>query len=394
MKRLVSIISLSLLTFLLTPLTLLTLLPTTTYGQTISDQINGEQVFKISDARHRDIEGNFFDTTLEAKLANDGTLGQLLISAGTRPSSARFLFIDPMLIEEVQDLTDGYTLISGEEQGESEIAKAWLARLENLITGDVIGVIPYGNPDIAFLSRSAPSELRIQQDLSRQRLSELLSREVSKLNPPTDLNASAVTLPTYVIEQFTAHRKEIRSINRYAKNPVTRSLRLTNASLLNPALPKELSIALTKELSKSLANYSDSVRITKGRFTLTSKRERLPLTLINDFTNEITVKFKVSSSNTRILVDPIEAITIPPRSKVPFVIPIEVLSSGQSEVIISMRTKKGIPLGEEVRLPVNLAVISPLTTWITTGSGLILLFAAIVQSVRRVKRSRKERINV
>ena len=392
MKRIVvSIISTLLLSAFLTP-TFMASLAHTQIAQ--ARTIGGEEVFRISDQRHRDLEGNFFDTSLEAKLASDGVLGKLLISASSRPIGSRLLFIDPMLIEEVQDLTDGYTLTSGDEIEASAVATAWITRLESLINGDVIGVIPYGDPDVAFLAKSAPSELRIQRELSRQRLSELLSREVSQIEAPVEVAESGVKLPTFVIERFTAHRKEIRNIARYAKNPVTRSLRLANASLLNSALPKELSTALTKELSKRLERYSDSVRISKGRFTLTSKRERLPLTLINDFTNEITVKFRVSSSNTRILVDRIEPITIPAESKVPFVIPIEVLSSGQSEVIISMRTKKGIPLGQEVRLPVNLAVISPLTTWITTGSGLILLFAAIVQSVRRVKRSREGKKSV
>jgi hypothetical protein len=105
------------------------------------------------------------------------------------------------------------------------------------------------------------------------------------------------------------------------------------------------------------------------------------------------VRFKISSSNSRILVDQIEPITIAAESKVPFTIPVEVLSSGQSEVIIKLKTSKGISLGEEVRLPINLAVISPITTWITTGSGLILLFAAIIQSIRRVKRSREKKIS-
>lgn len=348
----------------------------------------GQEVFIIADTRHRNLNGEFYDRNLEEKLSSEGVLGQLLISAQARPLSSRILFIDPMLIEEVQDLTDGFELVSGDSIEASEIAAVWLRRLESIIKGDEIAATLYGNPDLSYLSRSAPTELRIQKLLSTQRLAELLSREVSDISEPVLQGAK---LPTFITERFTTHRKEIRSINRYAENPVTRTLRLNNASLLNPSFPKDLSFALAKELSTELEKYSNSVRITKGRFTLTSKKERLPLTLINDFTNDLTVKFKISSSNTRILVDQIEPITIPAASKVPFTIPIEVLSSGQSEVIIKLKTGKGISLGEEVRLPVNLAVISPITTWITTGSGLILLFAAIIQSIRRVKRSREKK---
>ncbi len=353
-----------------------------------AETVDGQELFTIADARNRNLVGEFYDRTLEEKLGSDGRLGQLLISAQARPLSNRILFIDPMLIEEVQDLTDGFTLVGGESVEASEIATVWLNRLQRIINGDEIAATIYGNPEPSFLSRSAPTELRIQKHLSTQRLSELLSREVSEIDAATQ---GIGTLPTFITEKFTAHRKEIRNLNRYAKNPVTRSLRLTNASLLNPLIPKERSFALTKELSKELERYANSVRITKGRFTLTSKRERLPLTLINDLTNDLTVRFVISSSNSRIVVEQIDPITIAAGSKIPFTVPIEVLSSGESEVIIKLKTARGISLGDEVRLPISLAVISPITTWITTGSGLILLFAAIIQSIRRVKRSREKK---
>jgi hypothetical protein len=141
-------------------------------------------------------------------------------------------------------------------------------------------------------------------------------------------------------------------------------------------------------LSAAVGKYENSIRITSGRYTLTSKRERVPVTLINDFTNELEVVLRIRTSNTRVLVGAIDPITIGAQSKIQIEIPVEVLSSGQSDLIITMRVKGGERIGREVRLPLTLAVISPLTTWITTGSGLILLLAVIVQSVRRIRRSR------
>jgi hypothetical protein len=141
-------------------------------------------------------------------------------------------------------------------------------------------------------------------------------------------------------------------------------------------------------LSAAVGKYENSIRITSGRYTLTSKRERVPVTLINDFTNDLEIRLRVRTSNTRVLVGSIDPITISARSKLQIEIPVEVLSSGQSDLIITIRVKGGERIGREVRLPLTLAVISPLTTWITTGSGVILLLAAIVQSLRRVRRSR------
>ena len=352
----------------------------------------GEEIFKVVDTRNRDLSGVFYDRTLEERLLPTGPLGALLERARTLPSNKRILFIDPMVIEEVRDLADGFLLAPIEEDAEepleieaSQIALAWLARLETLIAGDEIAAINYGNPDLAFLTRAAPSELRIHQELSRQRLSELLSRNVTSLAlTPT----SGVKIPAFLSERFTKNRRDIRAINRYADNPETRELRLLNPILTNPGFERQRAFRFARELSAAVGKYENSIRITSGRYTLTSKRERVPVTLINDFTNDLEIRLRVRTSNTRVLVGSIDPITISAQSKLQIEIPVEVLSSGQSDLIITMRVKGGERIGREVRLPLTLAVISPLTTWITTGSGVILLLAAIVQSLRRVRRSR------
>jgi hypothetical protein len=105
------------------------------------------------------------------------------------------------------------------------------------------------------------------------------------------------------------------------------------------------------------------------------------------------VVFQTFPSNSKIVVGKIDRVTIPADSKLFLTLPIQVLTSGSSEVLITLRTTSGIKLGDEVRLPLTLTVISPLTTWITTGSGIILIFAAVIQSLRRIKKSRKKSIS-
>ena len=353
---------------------------------------SSEEIITLADTRNRDLAGVFYDTALEARLLPTGSLGARLERASQLPADRRVLFIDPMLIEEIQDMSDGYLLapLEGDEPREVEpspIASQWLERLRSLSNGDEIAAINYGNPDIAFLSRAAPTELRIHHSLSRQRLAELLSRDVSEY---TLIPGTTERLPNFLTERFTQNRREIRTINRYAKNPETKSYRLINGSLLDPRFPKERAFEFARELDDAIDRYGNSIRITSGRYTLTSANERVPVTLINDFANDLTVRLTIFTSNSRVLVGSLDEITIAARSKLPITIPVEVLSSGQSDLIITITTLKGEVIGREVRLPLTLAVISPLTTWITTGSGLILLLAAIIQSVRRVRRSRKK----
>lgn len=376
----------------LTSLILLLLFPTHSFGdQTIS---TSEEIIKVADTRNRDLSGNFYDRSLEARLLPDGSLGRILERAASIPTNRRILAIDPMLIDEVQDLADGFTLtlrdgdeIQAEEIPPSEIASLWLLRLAEVTSNDAIAALNYGNPDISFLSRSAPSELRIHLNLSAQALAEALSRDVVKLAPTL---GAGQRLATFLTENFTDNRRAIRSINRYAKNPETREFRLINASLIDPNFPRERAFQFARDLAKSLDKYKNSIRITSGRYTLTSNKERIPVTLINDFSNDLSVQFRVQSSNSRVIVGEIDPITIGAESKEQFTIPIEVLSSGQSDLVITLFNENGRRIGPETRLPLTLAVISPLTTWITTGSGVILLLAAIIQSLRRVRRSRKK----
>jgi len=98
---------------------------------------------------------------------------------------------------------------------------------------------------------------------------------------------------------------------------------------------------------------------------------------------------RIKSTNTKVIVASTDSVLIDANSKLSVEVPVTVLASGQSELLISMRTKDGINVGDQVRLPLTLTVISPFTTWITTGSGLVLLIAAVIQSMRRVRRSRK-----
>jgi hypothetical protein len=252
--------------------------------------------------------------------------------------------------------------------------------------GDEIAALNYGSPNIAFLSRSAPSELRIHLRLSAQKLAESLSRDVVTLAP---LVGPSQRLPTFLTEKYTDHRREIRAINRYAKNPETRQFRLINASLIDPNFTRDRAFQFARDLDRSLQRYRNSIRITSGRYTLTSNKERVPVTLINDFSNDLMIQLRVRASNTRVIIGSIDPITIRANSKEQITIPVEVLSSGQSDLIITLIDENGRRVGPETRLPLTLAVISPLTTWLTTGSGVILLLAAIVQSLRRVRRSRR-----
>ncbi len=70
-------------------------------------------------------------------------------------------------------------------------------------------------------------------------------------------------------------------------------------------------------------------------------------------------------------------------------IPLRIIASGETQIEFKLRSEKGKQVGEAEYIPLRLAVISPLTTWFTTGMAIILLLAAVIQSMRRVKKRKK-----
>jgi hypothetical protein len=293
-----------------------------------------------------------------------------------------------MLIEEAQDLNDGFTTVEGVEVLASPNSARWLLRLASLIPRSEVIALNYGSPDLPWLYRTAPSELRVHHRLSVELLETLLATPISDDLPQIVGRASSIRAS--IADRYTQMRRSIKSINQYADNKTTTSYRLRIGTLLNPRAPEDRISTLARGLQEELSSYQDSIRVSKGRFTLTSSKENVPITLINDFENPLQIRLNIKATNSKVLVDSPDPITIEARSKVSVEVPVEVLASGQSELLITMKTDSGLKVGEKVRLPLTLTVISPLTTWITTGSGLILLFAAIVQSMRRVRRSRNK----
>ena len=349
---------------------------------------DGSTLITLSDLPNRDINGFFFDRSLEARLGETGSLGRLLNEVERIPASKRNFAVDPMLIEEVVDLADGFITVDGSEVSESPNAGRWLDRLKVLVAESEVKALNYGSPDVAWLSKSAPSELRVHHRLSAELLASLIPVTISGGLPESSFSATSIN-PS-ITSRYTQMRRSIRSINQYAANPTTVEYRLKIGSILNPKLSKERSLELTRALQKKISSYQDSIRISKGRFTLTSSSERVPITLINDFENPLEIRLKIKSTNSKVIVTSTDPVTVDANSKISIEVPVTVLASGQSELLITMKTTSGIEVGDQVRLPLTLTVISPFTTWITTGSGLVLLIAAIIQSMRRVRRSRRK----
>jgi len=330
-------------------------------------------------------DGRFINNELAISISPGGDLGKAL---EIKPSSNRTWLIDPGLIEEIVELTDGYVYLDQEgddvEVAPFELANTWLEKLKSLIGNNRVVALTYGAPSQSFLDRAAPGELSIYNALSKLRLEALINREVSAPGK-SEVKGEPVLIAR---NSYASLRKSIKITNSLITSEEVEDLRLGLAKTLNPALSKENAFLISKSYSVAIKDANNKLRISPGNYTITAKNYDLPVTVINDFTEQVTLDLVVTTTNSRVLAEQVPRITIDGQSQIQIMVPLEVIASGDTALRLQLLTLKGDPIGLQKRIPLRLAVIPPITTWLTTGMAIILLLAAIVQSVRRVKSRR------
>lgn len=133
-------------------------------------------IWPILDTPHRNIQGIFTDDMLATSLLPQGRLGRMLTAAEGRNFT---WYIDAELIESVEAMSKGYTLLDGTEGVGKSAALQWLARLRSAIVGRDVYAAPYGDPDLAtFISLKKPSDLANLQVIGANRLAQALGVSV------------------------------------------------------------------------------------------------------------------------------------------------------------------------------------------------------------------------
>lgn len=339
----------------------------------------------LTEPTHRTATGIFIDNELADLIQPDGRLGILLLAPGKFSS----MTIDISLIEEIQDLADGYQYFNPDQSLTTvdvlPTASNWLNALKRKAKNNKILVLPYGNPDIKFLQINAPSELEFYQKIAQERAGAFFGRTIPSISLINSNNSSDAAQSLH-----NNYRREARALASISIANEVISLRLQLAKIINPAIPESRLPILIKSLRAELKENQEKLRIVAGNYTITAERYDLPVTVINDFTAPISINLKTRTSNSRIKVGEVAPLVVAENSQTQIQIPIEVIASGETRLEVKLTNARGSQVGQSENIELRLAVISPLTTWFTTGMAIILLLAAAVQSVRRVKRRKHE----
>ncbi len=341
-------------------------------------------VVRIVDVPHTNYDGTFRDNELAFSLTPGGKLGRAVFESDMTTTWV----IDAALLDEIIDMSDGYLYKGVEDPVGASVALIWLQQLRIATVGNPIVALPYGNPD-ASLARSLNStELKFYSELGRIKLEAFFGRAVISQN---GWGAGKSRLNSDFQRLYKNEANLLRSYTQVIDVAEINDLRARLGRVLNPLLSEKDRAYFAYQGRDAVAVIAKKLRVVAGRFQLTSDRVKVPLTLVNNFDTATTVSLSLIPMNSRVQVENVNNITIPPRSRIQISVPFDVIASGSTLVNAQFMTPQGNRVGEVSRLHLSLTVIDSRVAYFTTGAAIVLFLAAIAQSVRRIRRSRREK---
>jgi hypothetical protein len=337
----------------------------------------------VSEPTHREIDGTFIDDELTALLSYGGRLGQLVFNP---PRGNRTWFIDAQLVEEVTAMTSDYVLLGGKKGVGGTVAKNWLNQLNAITRSDQVSALPFGSPPAYWISKLAPDKSKFYLSYGAKRLTVLLNRQVNQM--PDYPSVTNPKLENSVISAYKEAQQVLSINSAYMTQDEIEKFQGQSAGVLHSELKTSIRTALALDLISSSYAISEKIRLAPGRFTVTTTKQNLPITLVNDFPNPAKISIRIGTLNGKVLVESVPDQIVNGKSKIQVMIPVEVVTSGKSTLVVTLYSEKKKQLGNQMFYPITLKVISPIATWITTGGAIVLFVSALIQSFRRIRKKR------
>ena len=100
-----------------------------------------------------------------------------------------------------------------------------------------------------------------------------------------------------------------------------------------------------------LDDLQKGVRVQPGDFTFGSKSGKIPVTIVNDLGQPVTVVLRLDPQTPRLRLQPVEVPEIGPNQKIQVEVPATAVAGGLVVVEASLRTPGGARYGQPVRAP-------------------------------------------
>lgn len=335
----------------------------------------------ISDTFHREVNGKFTDDSLGESISTGGELFEKLRTA---PKVGTWL-IDPQVIEEIVDMSDGYTVLPDQPGAYAEVAKGFLELLRASIGTNLVFALPYGSPNIGARKKVSDVELSQIQSVSSLRLGRALDLPISAGLP--DGARFAQNSPTNQAKRaFSVIHKTLTKISSITSDPEVAEVSLRSNALLNPELSKKQVQYLSILLNGTVDRLEKKVKVLPGTYTLTSTNEEVPVTIVNEFSTPVEVVLILHAENARIVIDTAKKVQIAENSRKQVLITAKAVANGKVRVEARLETLKGARYGESNYLEFTISRISSVVSWVMLGAAILLVGASGFQIYRRAKR--------
>ena len=342
---------------------------------------NAANTITLTEKSHRQIDGKFFDDELATLISQEGRLGKLVYEA---PNGLRTWFIDAALIDDVQLMSNGYKLVDGKDGVGKDAATNWLRKLKNVSRYDEVFALPYNNPSGYWVHRLSPHSESYFLNVGADRLSKFYGHTIKPLTKY--LSYKYFHLTSYQSQAYYDAANAIQATSKYMDSQLSENLHLRSAALFNQSLDEHGRNLLAKDLIANTYEILHKIRLAPGKFTISARKQNLPITVINDFPSPANLTLQINTANGRIQTPDSLNVKLDGKSRVQVKIPVEVITSGDSSITIGILNEQKAKLGEFVIYPVTIRVINPVATWITYIAAIILFASAVIQSVRRIRR--------
>lgn len=339
-------------------------------------------VVRITAPVYQTFTGEFRNDDLAQALTPSGDLGLLVFQPSQRN---RTWVIDAALVDQVIAMANNYTLISKANPAGKEIALSWLTQLKQVTMQNEVIALAYGNPDVGLAKQLAPSELRLYFAYGKQRLEAALGRSV-RSEPKVKWSKGKSYLSNPLRKNYSDNRKALTRLSKVVPAPEIADLRARLGQLLSPSLDKDSRNYFSYSAAEAVAATIAKLKINSGKYQITTASVKLPVTVINKFDVDVTVDILMLPINSRVIVDSFDDVTVNANSKKQLELQVDVIAPGQTAVAVLITDNDGTVVVPETTLTLNSTVIDPKVTWFTTGAAILLLLAAVAQSVRRVRR--------
>ncbi len=142
---------------------------------------------------------------------------------------------------------------------------------------------------------------------------------------------------------------------------------------------------------RHLDTLTRSVHIVgSGPVTLAARSGKIPVTIVNDLDQEVTVRLGAQPfPPVRLSVTPPEPVTLQPHSQTTVDLSAQATANGSAQLVVRLLTLDGQDFGPASSFPVEITGYGAVAKWLVGGALALLAVALAVRVVRAVRRGRR-----